>query len=206
MEKIALLSSAYLPPAIYFQKIISFDKIFFEDSEHFVKQTYRNRCTIYGANGKLDLIIPLVHSAERTPINQKKISYSSEWQKLHWRSLQSAYRSSPYFEFFESDFEKFYIEKYEFLFEFNIGLTELICKLLKIPFKYEKTGEWKKIHNNVNDFRSEISPKAESFKSAEFPSVSYYQVFADKYGFIPNLSIVDLIFNEGLNSMNFLKM
>jgi len=205
METTVLLSSAYLPPTIYFQKIFSFDKILLEDSEHYVKQTYRNRCTIYGANGKLDLIIPLVHSGERTPISQKKISYSSNWQKIHWKSLQSAYRSSPYFEFFESEFEKFYHQKFELLFQFNLELTEMICKLLRLPFHFEVTKEWKRIHNNATDLRDEIVPNSKGLIGMRFPKEPYYQVFSNKYGYIPNLSIIDILFNEGLNSLSYLK-
>ncbi|MFN6038170.1 MAG: WbqC family protein [Bacteroidota bacterium] len=204
MSKPAILSIAYLPPAIYFKRLFSYNSVLFDSSEHFVKQTYRNRCSIYGANGKLDLIVPLIHSAERTPISDKKISYQSDWQKLHWRTLQSAYRSSPYFEFFEDDFRILYEKRFEYLFELNLELIRLICKLLRFELKFDLTQQYQKDYSGLDDFRNAISPKSEEFRQSLFPEVEYYQVFSNKFGFIPNLSIVDLLFNEGLKSVDFL--
>ena len=205
MNKVAVLSVAYLPPALYFQKILSYDMILIEGAEHFVKQTFRNRCSIYGANGKLDLTIPLVHSSERTSILNKKISHSEQWQKLHWKSLQSAYRSAPYFEFFEQEFEYFYSAEFENLFYFNLELIKLVCRLLKMNFSYEITKEWRREYAAADDFRLSISPKSKIFLSNSFPVNPYYQVFSSKFGFIPNLSVVDVLFHEGLNAIDVLR-
>ena len=107
----ALLSTAYLPPIQYFSVLKKNKTVAIEHHEHFVKQTYRSRCHIYGANGMLKLSIPVMHSRERTIIKDIRISYNDNWQKLHWRSIESAYRCSPYFEYYESEFASYYSEK-----------------------------------------------------------------------------------------------
>jgi hypothetical protein len=205
MNSAVILSTAYLPPLQFFGKLLLYDKIILEKHEHYVKQSYRNRCSVYGANGKLDLTIPLQHSSERTTVSQKKISYNDNWQQLHWMSICSAYRSSPYFEYFEEDFEIFYKNKYEFLFDFNLELIEQICRALKMNIEFSVTEQFEKEYEGVDDLRLFISPKNNFEDDKDFHSKNYYQVFADKYGFIPNLSIVDLLFNEGLKTIDILK-
>src|SRR4051812_40110753 len=127
-----ILSTAYLPPVEYFQKIVSVPNISIEKHEHFVKQTYRNRCHILGANGLQILSIPLTNTHEKTPISKKEIAYAQDWQKLHWRSIRSAYANSPYFIYYEDDLRTFYETRFEFLFDYNTELLKTILKLLKI--------------------------------------------------------------------------
>ncbi len=206
MTDSVLLSTAYLPPVSYFAKCLSYQNILIEKHEHFVKQTYRNRCSIYGANGRLDLIIPLVHGSERTAIGEKRISYHDNWRNLHWRSLESAYRSSPYFEFFEAEFRTFYFgEKIEFLFDFNQQLMNRIFEIMKLRMNIGFTDRYEKAYDDMDDFRAKIHPKINPETDVAFKNVPYYQVFENKYGFLPNLSIVDLLFNEGLRATDILK-
>jgi hypothetical protein len=205
MNQTALLPTAYLPPVNYFSKFFLYDSVTIEKAEFFVKQTYRNRCSIYGANGKLDLIIPLHHEKEKTLVINKHISYNDPWHKLHWKSLQSAYRNSPWFEFFETDFERFYNDKFEFLFDFNTQLIELIFKLLKQKIDLHFSTTYEKSVPGVDDLRNLIQPKTDLSLDKNFIPVEYYQVFGNKFGFIPGLSIVDLLFNEGLKSIEILK-
>ncbi len=163
----AILPSCYLPPIQYFSKLLKYDHVILEHFEHFPKQTYRNRCCIYGANGKLSLSIPLQQRTERTLIKDIKISYDSDWQKLHWRSIESSYRRSPYFEFYEDDFIPFYTEKqFHFLLDFNEAMMNKVNLLLKIKPEIHYTKEYKKEYEN--DFRTSISPKSILENDTEF--------------------------------------
>ncbi len=194
-----LLSTAYLPPIGYFQKIISSDTFFIEKHEHFVKQTYRNRCHIYGANGIQQLSIPLINAHEKTLISEKKIAYTQSWQKLHWRSIESAYRNSPYFLYYEDELKVFYQQEFEFLLEYNTEILKTLLKLLKIKTEIYFTDSFEK--EAENDFRNSISPKTQ-IEESHFKK--YSQVFTEKHGFKSNLSILDLLFNQGPNSLEYL--
>lgn len=175
-----------------------------EQQEYFVKQTYRSRCHIYGANGILKLSIPVAHSGERTLIKDIKISNTYNWQKVHWKSIESAYRCSPFFEFYENDFVPYYLEKkFERLIDFNNELTILLLKLLKLEITIEPTSDYKKEMPEDFDFRNSVSPKMPFEQDKKFISQPYIQVFGNKHGFIPNLSIIDLLFNEGPHAINF---
>lgn len=215
-----LLSTAYLPPVEYFQKIVSSGSFFIESHEYFVKQTYRNRCTILGANGVQTLSIPLINEHEKTLIIEKKISYKEKWQHQHWRSITSAYANSPYFIYYSDELKIFYERKYDFLFEYNTELLKMILKLLKVKVEIKFTDTFldsrhpelvsgsdvemlKQVQHDVSggDFRNTISPKNKR-EIANFKP--YTQVFSDKHGFKPNLSIIDLLFNVGPEAREFL--
>ena len=188
---IPLLSTAYLPPISYVNECVSSGKIILEQHEHYVKQTYRNRANIYGANGMLPLIIPVQHEKLfEIPVKDVKISYSSQWQKIHWRSITSAYRNSPYFEFFEDEFAPFYAQKFETLFEFNLELMKRIFSLMKIKVEIFFTSAYEKDIESVKDLRNYFSPEKRD------PQETYRQVFAERTGFISDLSIADKLFNQ----------
>ena len=200
----ALFSTSYLGPIVYYAQLLRFPAFFIEHFENWQKQSYRNRCTIYGANGKLDLIIPIVHKTSRQQIKDMEISYSYNWQKLHWKSLEAVYRSSPYFEFYEDDFRPFYEEKTKYLIDFNASLLALVCDTIQITVQPEKTTSYEReTAPGVIDFRNSIHPKQTVADIAKYPE--YNQVFMEKEGFIPNLSIVDLLFNEGPGSFGYLQ-
>ena len=192
-----LLSTAYLPSINYLSRIIQADNIILEKHENFIKQTYRNRCEIATSNGKLALSIPLIKQADKEIISDKKISYSENWQKQHWRAITSAYKSSPYFEFFEDEFKPFYEKEYEFLFEYNTQLLQTILHILRIKKQIDFSTHFEFTPTNAIDFRglSEIN-------TAEAQIIKpYYQVFADKFGFQSNLSCLDALFNIGLETL-----
>lgn len=203
MSNTIILSANYLPSVSYFHAIQQQDNIVKVDQfEHFPKQTYRNRTKIGTANGILDLIVPIQHGRkERVIMKEVLINYDHEWQRLHWLSIQTAYRSSPYFEYYEEDFYDFYNKKYNYLFDYNIKQIELIFKILKIKKSIEFTDSFQKTHENTLDYRNLIHPKKESVYKNPKP---YYQIFEDRNGFLPDLSIIDLIFNQGPQSKNFL--
>src|SRR5579872_5731971 len=127
-----LLSTAYLPPIQYFQKIVSAEVVCIEKYEHYIKQTYRNRCYILSANGVQCLSIPLIQTHEKIIITSVKISYAENWQKRHWRSITSAYGNSPFFIYYADELKVFYEKKFDLLFEYNLELLQVLLRLLKI--------------------------------------------------------------------------
>jgi hypothetical protein len=194
-----LLSTAYLPPISYFKKIASGAIVFIEKHEHFIKQTYRNRCLIYGANGVHSLRVPLVNTHEKTLKTEKRIAYKEKWQNQHWRSIESANRGSPYFIYYEDALRKYYETKFEFLFEYNTQILLTLCKLLKPECRIEFTGSY--VTNSSDDHRNTINPKS-AVNDQDFPP--YTQVFSDKHGFKPDLSIIDLLFDLGPQAKEYL--
>lgn len=197
-----LVPACYLPPVAYFAQLQQHvGAIWLDAHEHFIKQTYRSRATIATANGALDLIVPVDHQKKgHTPMKDVRISTEFAWQRLHWMSIQTAYRRSAYFEYYEDDFSVFYEKKWSFLYEFNVALTELILKRLKLPLVINPTTQYEAPPFAGLDLRGDMSPK-QAPPYTQFPE--YYQVFAEKNGFIANLSIIDLLFNQGPQSVHY---
>ena len=161
--------------------------------EHFVKQSYRSRCPIYGPNGKQDLIIPIVHDKlYEIPIKEVRIANDYRWQIVHWRSLEAAFKNSPYFEFYEDAFRPYYEKKYNFLFDFNLELINELFKAKRATVEIKFTEKYEPTIEDASDLRNYFHPK----KNYETPE-KYHQVFSDKHGFIERLSVVDLLFNTG---------
>ena len=202
MEKGAIFPLFYLPPIEYFSELLdNKDNIIIENAEHFQKQTYRNRASIHSPNGKLDLVIPVLKgSKNHTKVKDVKISYDFNWQRLHLMSLQTSYRSSAYFEFYEDDFAIFYEKKWDYLFDYNEELLRLLIKFLKLNVQYKYTNIFENEYLELNDFRNSIHPKRNGQNNVN----TYFQVFEERNGFLPNLSIVDLLFNQGPQSTKYL--
>ncbi len=198
----AVLPMCYLPPVEWFVELNKFKpNVVLEREEHFPKQTYRNRANIYSPDGVLPLVVPVVKGAKNhTKITDVKISYDFNWQRLHWMSLQGCYRRSAYFEYYEDDFAPFYEDKPVYLFDYNEQLLAVILKLLKInqPINYTETYEAE--YPTLTDLRNSISPK----KEFAFEQKPYFQLFEDRHGFQKNLSIVDLLFNQGPQAGGYL--
>ena len=194
-----LLPVFYLPPISWFAEFLDAENnVVFEQFENFPKQTFRNRANIYGANGKLSLIIPIHHNGSRV-YKDIEISYTENWQKLHWKSIKTAYQSSPYFEYYEDKLKKIFEEQEKNLFNFNVKCIKVILDILKQEKAYSLNHEYIKNPEEV-DFREFFSAKKES----ETPLKEYYQTFSDKMGFLSDLSILDLICNKGPESMTYL--
>jgi len=197
------LSTAYLAPVEYYMQMLAFPQTVIEKHCNYVKQTYRNRCIIASANGLQTLSIP-VEKPETVKCLTKdiRIAEHGNWRHLHWIAIQSAYNSTPFFEYYEDDFIKFYEQKYNFLFDFNESLRILITKLLDIEPQVAYSSAYKTdFHPNEIDNREAIHPKKNAVINSFKP---YYQVFESKFGFQPNLSIIDLLFNMGPESILFL--
>lgn len=202
MENGALLPMFYLPPVEYFTTLNKHKpNVLIEKHEHFPKQTYRNRANVYTPDGVLSLVVPVTKGAKvHTPVKDVKISYDFNWQRLHWLSLQACYRRSAYFEFYEDDFARFYEDKIEYLFDYNEQLLNMILKFLKMPVQFQYTDEYHRNYDELTDYRNTFNPKKES----AFEQKPYFQVFEERKGFIKNLSIVDLLFNQGPQTVNYL--
>jgi len=203
MEHASLFSSHYLAPIEYYFQLSKNEISHIDIYEHFVKQSYRNRCRILSPNGIQNLTVPLVKARKRKLTKNVKIAYDDNWRKMHWKSLEAAYRSSPYFEFYEDDFHPYYHEKkYDYLIDLNWDLEQKIIQLLGLKNSAKKTDEYIATVDNKFDFRNSFSPRKEN-ESLSFKE--YIQVFSDRNGFAPNMSIIDLLFNEGPNAINYLK-
>lgn len=202
MEKGAMFPLFYLPNVEFFKNLKSYQQlpIFIEQHEHYPKQTYRNRTVIAGANGRLNLTVPVKKgSNNHTPFKDVKISNEDNWQRLHWLSLETSYRSSAYFEFYEDVFYPFYHKTYNYLFDYNLELLDVILKAIKTPIDYSLTSAYEHQFDLYEDFRTSLNWKNDS----GYQHKKYYQVFEDKYGYQNNLSIVDLLFSQGPQSKSF---
>lgn len=198
-----LLHPSYFPSISHFVTMIQADEIVFETEDNFQKQTNRNRTYIYSPNGIQLLNIPIKHSkTSHQKTKDIQIENDFDWQKQHFKSLEAAYRSSPFFEYFEDDFVPFFEKKHTFLMDLNFEALEIISKCMRTKFNFTTTEEY--FHevdsNSFKDYRFLVNGKKD-------PSVfeSYPQVFDDKFGFINNLSILDLLFNEGKFTVDYLK-
>lgn len=198
MKKV-LLPVFYLPPVSWFSDFLNQENdVVFEKFENFPKQTYRNRANIYGANGKLSLIIPIHHNGTRI-INDIEISYAEDWQKLHWKSIKTAYQSSPYFEYYESKLVDIFLHKTKSLLDFNINSLKIILDILKEEKSFSFTEEYIRVPDAL-DYRESYSAKQESGDNW----LEYYQTFSDKQGFIKDLSILDLLCNLGPEARTYI--
>ena len=194
-----LLPVFYLPPVSWFVEFLSDAEIVFEQFENFPKQTYRNRANIYGANGRLSLIIPINHNGKRA-FKDIEISNAENWKNLHWKSIKTAYQSSPYFEFYEDKIKAIFDSEETSLLKFNLNALKIILSILKTEKAYSLNNEYIKEPEQQN-FRDKFSAKTES----EYTMNEYYQTFSDKLGFEKDLSILDLLCNKGPESLTYIK-
>ena len=194
----AVFSTAYLPPVSYFIVLLQSKEVWLEACENYAKQSYRNRCRIATANGIETLSIPVEsNSGKKNPIRDVRISSHGNWQQTHWRAITSAYMNSPFFEYYQDDFMPFYEKKWTFLWDYNFELLTLILHLLDMSPEIKLTERYESDFFKINDIREDIHPK----KEPVFEVKSYYQVFQNKFGFFQDLSIIDLLFNMGNESI-----
>lgn len=202
-----LLSPTYFGPIQWYQKLYRYPQVLIEQHESFQKQTYRNRCLIATAQGIQALTVPVEHS------DKIIISDHGNWRHLHWQAITSAYGDSPFLEYYEDDLRPFFFERrWEYLFDYNWDICQKMCDLIDIHPKLTKTDKFvKNIHSTEEnpsqepliDFRDAIRPK-KPVPDADFNPLPYYQVFQQHHGFLPNLSILDLLLNMGPESIFYL--
>jgi len=200
----SLYIPTYFSPISQYAQIIKSNTIFFEIEDNFQKQSYRNRCYIYNSNGKQLLNIPLKEKKGTSSLRKKTkdmlVDNNSHWQEHHLKSLQTAYRASPFYEFYEDDLLAIFNKKYTFLQDVNIDTYLFVTDALQINQQYSKTKEYE-IITDKNDYRILADIKKQPKKSRD----KYIQMFDNKHGYIDNLSILDLLFMEGPNAISYLK-
>ena len=230
LSRVPLLSTTYFGPVQWYQKLFRYPSVVIEAHESFVKQTYRNRCIIATAQGTQALTVPVVHDREQADISQLRISDHGNWRHLHWQAITSAYGDSPFLEYYEDDLRPFFTEcRWERLLDFNEAIMQKMCELLDLRLHVTNTTEYVKTDDprfsdtvdyaktddpritasqvtstaSLVDFRHVISPK-HPLPDTDFKPRPYYQVFSQRLGFLPNLSILDLLLNMGPEAVFFL--
>lgn len=208
--KTAILSSAYFAPVQWYQKLNRYENIVIEQHDNFIKQTYRNRCVIATTQGLQALTIPVERPSDarldKTQLKDICISDHGNWRHLHWKALLSAYGESPFFEYYADDIHPFYEKKYKFLLDFNMEINAKMMELLDIEkSSLSLSNEYSSYEGDSDtvDFREVIRPKHPG-EDKEWQPKKYYQVYQQKFGFQPNLSILDLLFNEGNEAVCYL--
>lgn len=207
-NKQILFELHYLPSIQYFVKIIQFEQVMIEQCENYVKSSYRNRCHILSANGLQRLSIPLRSGKnERQNIQQVQISYDEPWPTQHWNAIRSAYGNSPFFEFYADSIQAIFQQKHTTLFAFNLALLTELLELIGLEQDLLFTPSYQtNPDQQVLDFRNAIHPKSHrALPDPAFQAIPYPQVFAEKTGFIPNLSILDLLFCTGPQTIEYLE-
>lgn len=206
-KSIVWLSTAYWAPVQYYTKLFRYPEVVTEQFDHYTKQTYRNRCVIASPNGPLALTVPVVKSEDtKCPMKDIRISDHGNWRHLHWNALESSYRNSPFFEYYADDFRPFYEKKWEFLLDFNQAIQDTVCRLIDIQPKIRLSDSFLDAADSAcDDYRFTIQPRVAAEQDSQFESKPYYQVFAQRTGFLPNLSIADLLFNMGPESLLVLR-
>lgn len=193
-----LLDCEYFPTIQWFEIFLNSDIVVLERYEYFERKSYRNRCIVAGPNGAITLSVPLAGGRNQKSIMKDvRIAYNENWQAQHWKTIKTCYNSTPYFEYFEPEIFNFFQTKFEFLVEMNVASIELVLRLGKIKKEFRFTEFYSK-EVSCEDYRKSFSPEnTENQKS----SLSYIQPFADRFGFIPNLSILDMLFCERLQAL-----
>jgi WbqC-like protein family len=203
MKKV-LIESQYLPSVAYFALIAQADYVVIERCEFFEKQTFRNRCQIQTANKKLDLSVPVHHQGKKITIDKLTIDYIQKWQNTHWRSIQTAYQNAPFFEYYSKPLQEIIYSNIDNLIELNSQLLTICLKFLQIDTTIEFSKIYdKRVDSGIFDARSMIHPKKDLSTLGWFTASPYYQIFGKD--FAKNLSILDLLFNEGPMALAILK-
>ncbi|QZT39152.1 WbqC family protein [Halosquirtibacter xylanolyticus] len=197
-----ILATSYLGNIHHYFYRINAEAVVLEDIERYKKQTFRNRCQILGANGIQNLTVPVI-AKNHSIIRDVKISYDIQWQKQHWKAMLAAYNHSPYFEYYRDYFEPFYQKKYDFLWDFNMEIESVVLDLLDESKPFELFSQIGQEGTAVVDRREAITPK-KPVEDTNFLQKPYRQMMFSKGMFIPNLSIVDLLFNQGTESYLYL--
>ncbi|MDY4043275.1 MAG: WbqC family protein [Marinifilaceae bacterium] len=205
METI-LLNTAYFPPVQYMAKIKACDELLIEAHENYGKQSYRNRCDIMTANGVMTLSVPVTKGpTPKTLTRDILVDYSTRWQKLHFKGIESAYKNSPYYDYYIDNLLPFFERKEKYLLDLNTRILHELMDILQLRRPVRLTGDYLPLHEGVQDLRNVIHPKPSRRRAEDtFAAKPYHQTFAERYPFAPNLSVLDLLFNTGPDALAYL--
>lgn len=204
MKNAILIEPHFLPNLQYLSKFLLHEQVIIDDLQRYQKQSYRNRALISGSNQILSLTIPLLKGKTKQPIHKVQIDHKQNWEREHWESIRSAYGKAPFFEYYEGVIRQHFEQSYDRLLTFDLDLLNTLLKLLQLPARYHLRSQYQGDLGNVEDWRCVIHPKKET-PDPRFHQIPYTQVFEDRWGFIGNLSGMDLLFNEGPASKEILK-
>jgi hypothetical protein len=205
MDQATLLTTAYLPSIAWFQRAAKAQTLYLESHENYLKQSYRNRCKILTANGVMDLIVPVKHASSKQLITEIHIEESHPWRKQHWQAICSAYGKSAFFLYYRDPIEQLYFgSNQSLLYDFNLDFIKLIARLLKLNLTILLTQEFEKQVLDKLDLRFMFKAKGTPTAEELLIDKKYFQVFTEKFDFVPNLSILDLLFNVGPLSKDYL--
>lgn len=195
-----LLSTAYFAPVAWYAAVAHSHSAQIEACETFQKQSWRNRCCIYSPDGVQQLLVPVLHAGSRF-IRDIRIDYSKNWLHHHRRAIATAYGPTPFFKYYWDELDAILGRRFEFLFDLNQALSQRILAMLSIERPLQLTTEYESAPTGLKDLRSAIHPKRE-LQGSDFKP--YYQIFSDRHGWLPNLSILDLLFSEGPAAADYL--
>jgi len=199
-----LIEPHYLPSLEYFSMLLRFDKLILEKNEHYVKQSFRNRCYINTANGVEMLVVPLSEKHGKVPLKNIRINYNTKWQNNQWRGIQSAYAKAPFFEHYSDTLKDIIFDNHQFLYDLNLALLSFCLRSLNLEKEISETVSYEKeVGKDIFDLRSVITPKQAFSERSYYKAIPYYQVFGS--AFAENLSCVDLLFSEGPRSLAILQ-
>jgi len=200
-----LIHPVYFPGILSYALMVTADKVLFEVSDFYEKQTYRNRMYIQSPNAKqmLSVQVKHTHADGKQLYKDVRVSNDFDWQKLHWRSLETAYRTSPYFEFYEDDLVPLFHQKFKYLIDLNMEIMAVLNRLLEVEMPFEMTTQYQETYTGTEDLRFLKNAKKQPEIVKDFPV--YTQLFQDRHPFMPNLSVLDLLFMEGPNALTYLE-
>ena len=202
MKEQAILSSHYFPCIAYFKALVNHPTINIDLGEHFIKQSYRNRTVIYTSNGSLALSIPVIKK-NKTAVKDVLLDDQNDWRTTHWKAIKSAYNSSPFFEFYETELKQVLFKEYLNLSVLNNSLLVHICNEIGLCIDLNYSNEYIESTDINTDYRTLIDPKKTIDEVVDYPR--YIQIFEEKHGYQKNLSILDLLFHEGPETLNYIK-
>ncbi len=194
-----LFSTAYFPPIEYFARIAEYSVVFMEGCESYAKQSYRNRCRILTSNGPEDLRVPILHDGAKL-ITEVKVDYRTQWVRQTKYAIDTAYYTSPFFEYYRDELFAIMDSHPATLWELNRALTDFFCRKIGLKAEFRVTPDYRAKWEGCLDLRDSIHPK----KASSYRAKRYWQVFGDRFGFVPGLSVMDLLFNEGPESICYL--
>lgn len=199
-----VIENQYFPCILFYSLVLRIEEVLIENKEHFVKRSFRNRMQLPGPNGIQTLSVPLQSGKSKKVIDSIGISYAEDWRKNHWHSIKTLYKNAPYFEHYQTPLEKIYAEEFSTLFELNNAIHQFIMDSLNVEKKFMFTGVYRQSYDSTKyiDARNHIMPNALHIEG--FMHKNYWQIFQDKIGYQPNMSILDLLMCEGPNAIEIL--